>query len=147
MRSVGVGFLCIVLAFTAAGCGGSSRLQVLSFTRFHVLTVTVRGHRECLRAVRQPPLGRITRPSDHFELRTPPVKGSHSAGGRLLKNAKKVVSIDGGCAVRAQFWVTRELGRFSFADQSNGAIWFGFNSRDLPKRGWKLTITERDFRG
>jgi hypothetical protein len=34
------------------------------------------------------------------------------------------------------------LGAFSFYDASNGDIWFGFNSRRLAKRGWKLTIIE-----
>src|SRR6185312_2352933 len=65
VNHIRVVLLCLFLALVAvAAAAGASRGP-------HALTVSVRGNGKCLWAVRQPPLGRITRPSDRFELRSP----------------------------------------------------------------------------
>jgi hypothetical protein len=113
-------------------------------SRAHTLSVTLRGRNKCLRDVRQWPLGRITRPSDQFELVSPAPKHSNTNLGRLLARPFSVLSIRNGCAVVVRFRIPSTLGRFSFYDKSDGGIWFGFNSANLPERGWRLTIIERD---
>lgn len=105
----------------------------------HTLVVTIRGRSHlCLYAVPQPPLGRPERVSDNLELRAPG-HGSY-AYGRILARSARVVSINHGCALGVTFHIALNLGRFSVFDASTGGIWFGFNSADLPRTAWRLTV-------
>jgi hypothetical protein len=63
----------------------------------------------------------------------------------VLARASSVLSIKHGCSIVVRFKIPTSLGRFAFFDKSNGDIWYGFNSRRLPRRAWRLTITEHDF--
>jgi hypothetical protein len=124
----------------AFACGVAARASSATAAETHTLTIDVRGRHMCLSAVPQPPLGRITRASDRFEL-VAPGKGQ-SAAGRVLAYQTGVVAVNRGCAINVSFRIDSKLGRFSFYDRSNGDIWFGFNSSRLPERGWELTIVE-----
>lgn len=141
MVCVLVAAVAVIVGLAMVGAVGAT--PAADAQALHALTVEVRGLPSmCLSAAPQPPLGRITRPSDRFELRGPTRRTTRSAG-RLLATATRVVSINHGCSLHVEFRIAEKLGAFSFYDASNGDIWFGFNSNSLPRHNWKLTIVER----
>jgi len=106
-----------------------------------VLVVLARGRDNlCLAAVPEPPLGQPLRASDRWELRAPGT--GNRAYGRILGFSTNVHGVHHGCSVEIRFRVEKKLGRFSIFDATNGGIWYGFDSRKLVKRGWKVTVIE-----
>src|SRR4051812_33266190 len=105
MRVIAILSGCVVLALVLGLAAAKAD------SRSHTLSVTLRGHNKCLQNVRQPPSGRITRPSDEFELLSPAPKHSNTNLGRLLARASSVLSIRNGCAVVVRFRIPSSLGR------------------------------------
>jgi hypothetical protein len=85
-------------------------------------------------------LGRPLEATDRFELRAPG-KGNRPYG-RVLARAATVQTVNQGCSMDVGFQISPHLGRFSVDDQTSGGIWFGFDTANLPMRGWEVTVID-----